>query len=90
TPYLKLPSGFSLSRFLKQVQSLLESLKTFQGRLREVSADGTIRTGSILVQRPGQMRIEYGTPGRMVIVSDGVWVGVLDGDLEETNYYPLS
>jgi outer membrane lipoprotein-sorting protein len=74
---------------LGEISSYLNGLRTAQGQFTQVSEDGTISTGRILLKRPGRVRFEYDPPEEALVVSDGDTVGIIDPRSNEKQGYPL-
>ncbi len=81
---------FSIKKLLDQVQTYLNNLTSLHARFRQEDPDGTIRAGEIYIQKPGKMRLEYRTPSRLLVISDGIWVSYDDPELGQVSYVPVS
>lgn len=81
---------FSVKKLLEHIQTYLNNLTSFHARFRQEDPDGTIRTGDIYIQKPGKMRLEYKTPGRLLVISDGTWISYDDKELDQISYVPFS
>lgn len=77
-------------QILFQLEAVLNSIRTAQGRFMQVSAQGNIARGNIFLARPGRMRFEYDPPSPLMIVADGAWVVQVDKELESTAHKRLS
>ncbi|WP_080456621.1 outer membrane lipoprotein carrier protein LolA [Roseovarius sp. A-2] len=63
---------------LGEISSYLNRLKSAQGAFTQVSEDGSISTGKILLKRPGRVRFDYDPPDETLVVADGDTVGIID------------
>ncbi|MGX0877609.1 outer membrane lipoprotein-sorting protein [Roseovarius sp. MBR-154] len=63
---------------LGEISSYLNRLKSAQGAFTQVSEDGSISTGQILLKRPGRVRFDYDPPDETLVVADGDTVGIID------------
>jgi len=42
------------------------------------------------MRRPGRVRFDYLPPSRLLVISDGFWLGIIDKKLKTTDRYPIS
>ncbi len=56
----------------------------------QVNHDGSISEGTLVIARPGLMRIDYQPPMRVRIISDGKWITYIDGELGQASQAPLN
>lgn len=63
---------------LKGFVDYLVGLKQGFARFEQLNPDGTISRGSLLVQRPSSIRIEYDPPSSGLIIADRLRVAVFD------------
>lgn len=63
---------------LKGFADYLVGLKQGFARFEQLNPDGTISRGSLLVQRPSSIRIEYDPPSSGLIIADRLRVAVFD------------
>lgn len=65
---------------LQKLSDYMNSIGTAQTRFRQVNTDGSVSTGTLLIQRPGRMRFEYDPPDQdTLVVASGGTVAVFDG-----------
>lgn len=88
--FLPTKPQFSVKKLLEQVQTYLNSFTSLYARFRQEDPDGTIRTGDVYIQKPGKMRLEYKTPSRLLVISDGTWISYDDKELAQVSYVPFS
>jgi outer membrane lipoprotein-sorting protein len=67
----------------------LETLNEDKGRFIQTDPHGTVSQGELYLKRPGMIRFQYDPPSRLVVVSDGKKVKVVDPRLKTVNSYPL-
>ena len=87
------PAQLSPNDFInvQRIEDYLNNITTARARFRQkVSATGDVADGSLYIQRPGRMRVEYDPPVPMLVVSDGTFLIYYDRDLEQVTYLPLS
>ena len=61
-----------------------------QGKFTQISPDGVVSDGSFFMRRPGRVRFDYSPPSRLLVVSDGFWLGIIDKKLKTTDRYPIA
>jgi len=66
---------------LARVEGYLNGLKNVMARFLQVSDSGGLRQGTIMIQRPGKMRVIYDDPDKDFIVADGSHVHIWDDEL---------
>jgi len=75
---------------LGTLSSYLNGLQNLTGDFTQLNDDGTISTGKIYLKRPGRVRFEYDPPEQLLVVADGISVGIVDGKANNhTEAYPL-
>ena len=60
-----------------------------RARFLQAASTGQMAEGSVALQRPGRMRIEYDPPVPVLIVADGTWLIYHDRQLNQISYLPL-
>ena len=65
---------------VKEVDAYLNSVKRLQGDFLQIGADGSMSQGKFYIRRPGRARFEYEPPANQLVVADGFWVAVKEGD----------
>ena len=76
-----------------QDRSDIQRIETYLNGLHSISADfvqmdeqGGMMRGTIAIQRPGKMRVNYDPPNKDFIIADGSWVHIWNEDLKaQTN-----
>lgn len=75
---------------LSKVSAYLNGLKTVTARFMQVGPDGSVRTGTAIVQRPGKMRFQYDKPDPQLLVAGFGLLVYHDPELNQTTNIPLS
>ena len=70
---------------LSNLSSYLESIKKVSGSFTQINSDKTVSTGTILLFRPGRMRMEYKTPDNSLVIVGGSQIAVFDS---KSNTHP--
>lgn len=78
------------SELLSRVESYLNAIVGMQANFIQVNYDGTISEGTLALQRPGLMRLDYQPPVMVRIVSDGQWITYYDLELGQISQAPLN
>ena len=73
-----------------RVEDYLNSIRTLKARFVQTTSTGGAAEGTVYIQRPGRMRLDYAPPSRLQIYADGFWLIMLDEELKEVNQVPLS
>lgn len=61
-----------------------------QGRFSQIAPDGVVSEGMFYMRRPGRVRFDYSPPSRLLVVSDGFWLGIIDKKLKTADRYPIT
>jgi outer membrane lipoprotein-sorting protein len=83
-----LPAGDAET--VARVEEYLNSIRTLQARFVQTATDGSHAEGTLYLQRPGRLRIDYAPPARLQIYATGMWLIMVDEELKEVNQLPLS
>jgi outer membrane lipoprotein-sorting protein len=84
------PTGpLGANDIVKRANGYFNGLSSFTGDFIQISDDGRRYRGKLMVERPGKMRFDYDPPARVLILSDGTTVAVVDERLKTKDRYPL-
>jgi outer membrane lipoprotein-sorting protein len=72
-----------------RVEGYFNAVRTMRARFLQAASTGQTAEGSVVLQRPGRMRIEYDPPVPVLIVADGSWLIYHDRQLNQISYLPL-
>ncbi len=64
-------------------------MNSFVGDFIQTNEDGRRYKGKLMVERPGKMRFDYAPPAKVLIISDGTTVAVVDERLRTKDRYPI-
>lgn len=67
-----------------QVSAYLNSVETIAGEFVQIEPGAVITEGEYAIWRPGRMYFRYAPPSQVRVISDGIWVGVLDEEDDKT------
>lgn len=72
-----------------RIETYFNGVRTMRARFLQAASTGQTAEGSVALQRPGRMRIEYDPPVPVLIVADGTWLIYHDRQLNQISYLPL-
>jgi outer membrane lipoprotein-sorting protein len=67
---------------IQKVSLYFNQMSDFKGVFVQTSADNKRAHGKFYVKRPGRFRFDYGSPSKLVILSDGEYLAIQDHDLK--------
>ncbi|MEE8284213.1 MAG: outer membrane lipoprotein carrier protein LolA [Alphaproteobacteria bacterium] len=73
-----------------RIERYLNSITTLRARFLQISPTGEIARGTVLMSRPGKLRIDYDPPVPVLIVTEGSWLMLYDKELEASSYTSLN
>lgn len=94
-------SGFAASRAIPakltdeqkadvaKIETYLNSIRTLRAHFLQVADNGATDGGTVLISRPGRMRIDYDPPSPHLIIADGTFLIYHEKKLKQTSYLPL-
>jgi outer membrane lipoprotein-sorting protein len=75
---------------IARAEAYLDSVRSLRSNFVQTASHGGVAEGTIYIQRPGRMRIDYRPPTPLQLYADGTWLIYLDRELEQVNQVPLS
>ena len=75
---------------LKRIETFLNGMETARAGFLQVSSNGAVATGKLLLSRPGKMRFEYDPPTPIMIIADGTFLIYIDKELKSPIHSWLS
>ena len=75
---------------LKRIETFLNGMETARAGFLQVSSNGGVATGKLLLSRPGKMRFEYDPPTPIMIIADGTFLIYIDKELKSPIHSWLS
>jgi outer membrane lipoprotein-sorting protein len=87
----------SQMRLAGRVNAYFNEITMLEGTFLQTAADGKQERGVLHIQRPGRFRFEFAPPTRVVVISDGSTMSILDyglnthdrQDLQQTPFWAL-
>lgn len=71
-----------------RVEAYLNSIHTMTAHFAQIAPNGGVAEGTIYLQRPGKMRVEYDPPVQDILVATGKVLIHYDGELDQPSYLP--
>ena len=75
---------------LKRIETFLNGMETARAGFLQVSSNGAVATGELLLSRPGKMRFEYDPPATIMIIANGTFLIFIDKELKNATHLWLS
>jgi len=75
---------------LARVEAYLNSLRTLHARFEQVSSNGTMNVGTLWMQRPGHLRLQYEPPSPLTLIASNGTLLLYNASTEATTTMPLS
>lgn len=74
---------------LTKVEDYLNGLDTVQSRFVQENPDGSYSEGTLYLERPGKLRVEYDPPDPYLIIAADNWFMYVDRVLNQPTYLPI-
>lgn len=75
---------------LRRAEQHIQGIGTMAARFMQVSSNGARAEGSLALQRPGRLRLEYDPPTEVLVVADGRFLIYVDEKLNQVSHIRLS
>ncbi|MDP7601607.1 MAG: outer membrane lipoprotein carrier protein LolA [Rhodospirillales bacterium] len=75
---------------LKRIETFLNGMETARAGFLQVSSNGAVATGELLLSRPGKMRFEYDPPVPIMMIANGTFLIYIDKELKHAIHSWLS
>lgn len=75
---------------LRQIEAYLDGIGTLEARFSQIGPDGGLARGTVYIQRPGRLRIDYDPPSRILLVATDWRLIFWDGSIQQQNVIPVS
>ncbi len=73
-----------------RVEDYLNGIRTLSARFLQIAGSGDASEGSVRIERPGRMRLEYDEPVPLLVVAFAGQIVQYDKELKQATYLPLS
>jgi outer membrane lipoprotein-sorting protein len=84
------PAGESDPATLQRIETYLNGLRSLKARFLQVAPNGQITQGTVWLERPGRMRLQYDPPSPLLLVAGEGLLVFHDSQLGQTSNIPLS
>lgn len=74
---------------LGRIQVKVNSFKSLSTRFRQISPRGRVSLGTIYIQRPGKLRIQF-DKRKLLILTSRLWLIVIQGRRGKAQHFPLN
>ena len=75
---------------IERAEEYLNSIRSLKSSFVQTASHGGVAEGTLYLQRPGTMRIDYKPPTPLQLFADGTWLIYLDSELQQVNQVPLN
>lgn len=82
-------SELTPKQIVQRANAYFNGMNSFVGDFIQTNEDGRRYKGKLMVERPGKMRFDYAPPAKVLIISDGSTVAVVDERLRTKDRYPI-
>lgn len=72
-----------------RIEQYLNKMETIRSKFVQISSGGRLAEGTIYIERPKRLRLEYKNPSNIQVYADGNWLAHVDTDLEAVWHVPL-
>jgi len=81
--------AISDAAFIKRTEHYFDDITTIRSQFIQTNPDGSYIDGTIMMRRPGHMRIDYGDESPIEVIANGTFFILVDHRLQEVSYIPL-
>jgi len=74
---------------IQRIQNYLNGIRTLVSHFDQVADDGGIASGTLYLQRPGHMRIQYDQPSHILMIATGGQIFYYDGKLDQVSWVAI-
>lgn len=76
---------------IPEVERYLNGIGSFQARFIQIAPNGSRAEGELYVRRPGQLRLDYAPPSKILLLAPGDWRLIFyDGSVRQVNVLPIA
>lgn len=77
------------ARALADIQTYLKRVKSLEADFSQMAPNGNITQGKMYMQRPGKIRFDYGKDAKLLVVSDGKTLSMIDYEIGQVTRWPV-
>ena len=83
------PLGAADRATIARAEAALNRVRGIESRFIQSSSNGDFAQGTLYVERPGNLRIDYAPPSPLQVYADATWLIYLDYQLKEASQVPI-
>ncbi len=73
-----------------RIEAYLNNIETLKSPFLQIASIGQFAEGTIYIERPRQLRLDYKPPATVQVYTDGSWLLHVDTELETVTHIPIS
>ena len=74
---------------IARIEAYLNSMESLRSKFVQLSTGGRAAEGTIYIERPRRLRLQYDKPSNIQVYANGNWLAHVDTDLEAVWHVPL-
>lgn len=74
---------------IARIEAYLNSMESLRSKFVQLSTGGKVAEGTIYIERPKRLRLQYKKPSNIQVYANGNWLAHVDTDLEAVWHVPL-
>jgi outer membrane lipoprotein-sorting protein len=75
---------------IHRIEAYLNSIRTLKARFVQISGNGGTAEGTLLIKRPGKLKLDYAPPAHQMIITTKGFVVYVDKEAKQTSYQDLN
>ncbi len=75
---------------IARIEAYLNSTESIRSEFVQLASGGRFAQGTIYIERPKRLRIEYRNPATMQVYANGSWLILVDTELETVSHVPIN
>jgi outer membrane lipoprotein-sorting protein len=72
-----------------RIEAYLNTIESLRSKFVQLSTGGRVAEGTIYIERPKRLRLQYRNPSNIQVYANGNWLAHVDTDLEAVWHVPL-
>jgi outer membrane lipoprotein-sorting protein len=90
TPAFAAPLSEQDKADIARVEAYLNGFRSLQSDFVQIAQDGGMAEGTVYMERPNRIRVDYAPPVPVLMVGSGNWITFYDKELKQSNRVPLN
>jgi outer membrane lipoprotein-sorting protein len=75
---------------IARIEAYLNTIESLRSKFVQLSTGGRVAEGTIFIERPKRLRLQYLNPSNIQVYANGSWLAHVDTDLEAVWHVPLA